>query len=313
MGLRVPRFVGYLLDRKQRDDHDLDVADQLNWDRSRDTAARLPDGVELEWLGTAGFRLSFAGCHILIDPYLSRAPLRRVISRSPVLPREELVDRHIAAADAILLGHTHFDHAVDAPLIASKFGARVYGSRSTASLMALWQLSDRMVEVDPFRVYAIGPFEVSFIPSRHSRLVAGLYVPSDGDVSCEHFDDLSARAYRCGQVWGIRIAVAGATFYHQGSADLVDDTVPAGGVDFFLAGISGRAFADRYLARILARLEPRVIIPHHYDDFLRPVDAPMALSFNVNLARFPDEVAAVSRDFAIRTLSPMQTVRGGAA
>jgi L-ascorbate metabolism protein UlaG (beta-lactamase superfamily) len=313
MGLRVPRFVGYLLDREKCDDRDLRVAEGLGWDRSHDTAARLPDGLELQWLGTAGFRLSYAGVHLLIDPYFSRASLRRVISRRPVLPRDELVDRHVTAADAVLVGHTHFDHAVDIPRIAQRTGAKVFGSRSTASLMRLWGLSDCMVEVDPFRVYEVGPFAITFVPSLHSKLVVGLYVPADGDVSCEHFDDLTAGEYRCGQVWGIRIEVAGTTFYHQGSANLIDDAIPTGGVDFFLAGISGRAFTDRYLARILSRLQPRVIVPHHWDDFLRPIDAPMAPSFNVAFARFPDEVAAVSRDFAIRTLAPLQTVRGSTA
>src|SRR6187551_1683285 len=32
----------------------------------------LPPGLELEWLGTAGFRLGYQGTQILIDPYLTR-------------------------------------------------------------------------------------------------------------------------------------------------------------------------------------------------------------------------------------------------
>ena len=30
----------------------------------------------------------------------------------------------------MLVGHTHFDHAVDAPAIARRYGARAYGSAS---------------------------------------------------------------------------------------------------------------------------------------------------------------------------------------
>ena len=41
-----------------------------------------------------------------------------------------LIDRYVARrADAILVGHTHWDHAVDAPAIARRDGATVYGSR----------------------------------------------------------------------------------------------------------------------------------------------------------------------------------------
>jgi hypothetical protein len=38
----------------------------------------------------------------------------------------------------------------------------------------------------------------------------------------------------------------------------------------------------------------------------------MGYSTNVNLAAFPEEVAAVSGDFAVATLEPMRVVGGGA-
>jgi L-ascorbate metabolism protein UlaG (beta-lactamase superfamily) len=91
-------------------------------------------------------------------------------------------------------------------------------------------------------------------------------------------------------------------FYHQGSADLLDDEVRDRGVDVFLCGIAGRRFAPRYLERIVSRLQPRAIVPMHYDDFFRPLDAPSAFSFNVNLTGFADEVRSVSRDLAVHAL-----------
>ena len=99
--------------------------------------------------------------------------------------------------------------------------------------------------------------------------------------------------------------------YHQGSANLIHDQVPTGGVDVFLAGIAGRSFTTDYWPRILRRLEPRVVVASHFDDFFRPVEAPIGFSTNVNLAAFPDEVAAVSGDFAVAALEPMQAVSGG--
>ena len=105
-------------------------------------------------------------------------------------------------------------------------------------------------------------------------------------------------------MWGIEIEVAGITFYHQGSANLIDDEIPRGGVDFFLAGVAGRGFTQDYWKRILRRLEPRTVIPTHYDDFFRPLTVPMGFTLNVNLARVPEEIAAVSRDFAVAALPP---------
>jgi len=275
-------------------------------------AGDLPAGVELEWLGTAGFRISYQGQHLLIDPYLTRIPLGALLRGRPVAPDPA---RLAALPDplAILVGHTHFDHALDVPALAARAGCKAYGSESLARLMKISGLARLAVPVEPHRAYEIGPFTVRFVPSLHSKLALGLWTPSDGEITCEHTDGLTPLAYRCGQVWGIEVSVAGVRFYHQGSCDLVDDELPRGGVDYLLAGIAGRRFTPRYWERLLRRLEPRVIVPHHFDDFFRPLDAPFAYSFNVNLAAWPDEIARVSRDFELRTLAIGEPVRGGAA
>jgi L-ascorbate metabolism protein UlaG (beta-lactamase superfamily) len=269
----------------------------------------LPPGLELEWLGTSGFRLTLEGHTLLIDPYVTRVPLRHFLTRRPALPDRQLVARHLPRADAILIGHAHFDHAIDAPEVARATSARVYGSRSTRQLMALHGLAHQAVEVEPYVVHQIGPFEVSFVPSAHARLVLGMSVPMDGDITCEHLDELSARSYGCGQVYGIHIRAAGVTLYHQGSAELIEDALPAGPIDILLACIAGRGFTPRYLERSIRAFEPRVLVPHHHDDFFRPLAEPMELSFNVNLAGAIDEIRRVSPDTAIATLDRLAPLR----
>ena len=64
---------------------------------------------------------------------------------------------------------------------------------------------------------------------------------------------------------------------------------------------------SQWLAR---RLEPRTVVASHFDDFFRPLESPMGFSLNVNLSAFPEEVAAVSSDFAVAALEPMQAVSG---
>ncbi len=267
----------------------------------------LPAGLELEWLGVSGYRMSYEGSTVFIDPYVSRVPLGAVLRRTPSLPDPAMVDRYIRASGGVvgvLVGHTHFDHAVDAPAIAKRFGCRAYGSASLVKLMAAHGLAEQAVEVEPHRTYELGPFVVSFTPSLHSKLILGLAVPFAGELTCEHLDALTPGAYKCGQVWGIQIDVAGKTFYHQGSANLIDDAVRARGVDYFLAGVAGRGFTERYWERILRRLEPQTVVPTHYDDFFRPLDAPMGFTANVHLSHVPDEIGRVSRDVAVAALPP---------
>jgi L-ascorbate metabolism protein UlaG (beta-lactamase superfamily) len=270
----------------------------------------LPRGLEIEWLGTAGYRLTYSGQTLLIDPYLTRVPLQALARREPALADPVLHHHYLGDSRevvGILVGHTHFDHVIDVPEIARSHETTAYGSDSLVRLMGLYGLGDRAVEVDPRRPYELGPFTVRFIPSLHSKLLLGYKVPMDGALTCDHLDRLSPTAYRCGAVYGLHIEVAGTTLYHQGSANLIDDQVPTGGVDVFLAGIAGRSFTENYWPRILRRLDPQIVVANHYDDFFRPLSAPMGFSTNVNLAALPDEIREVSRDIRVAALPLMPT------
>lgn len=276
-------------------------------------ALALPPGLELEWLGVAGYRLTFEGQTIYIDPYLSRVTLKQLVRGRAALADTALHDRHLDPGRnvlGVLVGHTHFDHAVDVPALCARHGCPAYGSASLLQLMRIYNRAGQAVVVTPQRPFALGPFTITFVPSVHSKLLLGYAVPSDGELTCEHLDGLSPTAYKCGQVWGIHIEVAGTTFYHQGSANLLDDQLRHRGVDIFLAGIAGRRFTDDYWRRILTGLQPRTVVASHFDDFFRPLDRPAGFSLNVNLAAFPEEVAAVSHEFQVAALKPFTIYTG---
>jgi L-ascorbate metabolism protein UlaG (beta-lactamase superfamily) len=265
----------------------------------------LPDGLEVEWLGVSGYRISAEGKTLFVDPYLSRVPFADLLRRRSALPDPAMLDRFVHAPGevvGVLVGHTHFDHAVDAPAIARRFGCKAYGSDSLVTLMGLHGLAEQTVEVEPYRTYELGPFEVSFTPSVHSKLLLGLAVPYDGDLTCEHLDGLTPGAYRCGQVWGISIKVAGVSFYHQGSANLIDEAVRERGVDVFLAGVAGRNFTEDYWRRIIPRLDPKVVVPTHYDNFFRPLGQRLEFVSDVRLSALPEEIGAVSDDLEIAAI-----------
>jgi L-ascorbate metabolism protein UlaG (beta-lactamase superfamily) len=307
MAIPIASALEYLMRPRARKARDARTAAELNW---RNFDVDLPPGLRLQWLGTAGFRLGYEGFELLVDPYVTRSSSREVFGRRPLQPDQSLIAEHLPAADAVLVGHTHFDHALDVPPLSRRTGCRVYGSRSLCRLMALHGLVDRAVEVECGQVYPLGPFEVTFVESAHSKLLLGLEVPYEGELTCDRVDRLSGREYRCGRVYGIHVAVAGASFYHLGSANLIEERIRHRDVDYLLAGISGRGFTADFTARALRVLSPRVVVPHHYDQFLRPLSREMAFAFNVNLGGFAREVRAVSADIAIRTLDMLQAVEG---
>src|SRR3954467_13985352 len=132
----------------------------------------LPAGLELEWLGVAGYRLTYEGVSIFLDPYVSRAALWRLLLGRPALSDPALLDAYIHAPGpgaGVLVGHTHFDHAIDAPEIARRFGCPAYGSESLAHLMRLYGLDS--VVVEPGRPDEPGPARGRVGRRRRARLV----------------------------------------------------------------------------------------------------------------------------------------------
>ena len=73
-------------------------------------------------------------------------------------------------------------------------------------------------------------------------------------------------------------------------------------VDVFLAGVAGRSFTDDYWKRILPLLDPRTVVPTHYDNFFRPLGSELEFVANVQLSELPEEIGAVSRDIELAAL-----------
>ena len=230
--------------------------------------------VRVTWLGTAGFAIEHAGTVVLIDPYLTRASIPRLLA-SPLRSDAAAVARHAPRAHAIVAGHTHFDHALDVPTIARRTGARVFGSRSCATLcraegVPAAQVTDveSSMRGEPVRA-SVGPFELRFVPSVHSAFMLGR-VPFPGDISdCEQVP-LRAEKYRCGAVFGVELRVAGRCIYHLGSADLVDARAP-GDVDLLLMCVAGWTTTARFTDRVMGAFRPRAILLSHWDDFFSPM------------------------------------------
>lgn len=258
--------------------------------------------VRIKWHGTASYEISCDDHVVLIDPYLSRVDLVRYLTL-PLKPNTSRIDAAIGRADAIVVGHSHFDHALDVPHIAARTGAIVYGSRSTANLCRAAGLPQRqIVTCRPGDVFETGPFKVTMTPSQHSRFALGR-VPYAGDIPATCRLPMRGSAYRVGDVFGIAIELDDLCIYHGGSANLIDEAIRHHHVDLFLMCSSGRFATDRYLPRILNLLRPRIVMPMHYDVFFLPADRKMQVLPRVRFGELVDEIHAFDPGMQVETLA----------
>ena len=252
----------------------------------------------VRWLGTAGFVLEHGAHTLLIDPYLTRAPLWRCLS-APLIPDESLLARQLPRADAIILGHTHFDHALDTPALARRTGALVFGSPSAHALCRAQGVPEAQLR-EP-REAEVGPFRLRFFPSAHSRFLFGR-VPFAGEIAdCDQVP-MRAHQYRCGAVFGVEIEVAKKRIFHLGSAELLDSGLPRRETDLLLLCVAGWQSSARFPERAARALTPRTVLLSHWDDFLRPVESGARMLPAMQLPRLVDRLSAATREARIGTL-----------
>src|SRR6478735_8285163 len=58
---------------------------------------RLPAGLEVEWLGVSGYRFSYEGQTLFVDPYLSRVPFSDLLLRRTAVPDPAAIERFVTA------------------------------------------------------------------------------------------------------------------------------------------------------------------------------------------------------------------------
>lgn len=264
--------------------------------------------MSVTWTGVAGFVFEAAGVRIALDPFVSRPGLFATLFRR-ARPDRAAVERRFAPLDAVFVGHTHFDHALDLEAIAALFPAcRIHGGATAVELGRRRGIaSARLMEIVDGQPITVGPFRVEPIRSAHGlvplvRFVDRIDLPAEGAPSTPF-------RWPRGEVFAYRVEAFGRTFHVQGSAGIVDEPLarqsPA---DVLIACLAARRGTPRYLDRLADRLKPRVLIPCHHDDFFRPLDEPARPIATLRWSDFLEEARAVEAAHATALVLPSRFV-----
>ena len=137
------------------------------------TLPRNPRTLAVRWTGYGNFELVYGGHILLLDAYYDRGSL---------YPPLGVTAADITHADAILIGHGHFDHMSDAASIGARTGATVVGAPVTVEKLATQPIDPKLVKAVTGRggeVLQLPGFTVEPILARHGEPPADIVGPID--------------------------------------------------------------------------------------------------------------------------------------
>lgn len=252
--------------------------------------ARAP--LTLRYLGVAGWEIACQGKVLLLDPYYSRPALE-----GPIHPDLAAIARHRPEhVDAILIGHSHIDHVLDAPTVARDTGALILGSASTAALARASGIPPaQIVPVRGGEDYQFEGFSVRVVPSLHSALghktVIGANIAADPKLPLS-FDD-----YAEGGTFAYLVRIGGHVLFLASTANFIEREVDGLRPDVAIVATGLRDELFDYTGRLMRALgRPRLILTNHFDDWRAPPERCTAgrPAPSDDLAAFTDEVHAVA-------------------
>lgn len=236
------------------------------------------------WLGTAGLYLSDGKNDLLIDPFVSRYGKFHVLMGRDVPSKPEVVDEWIRKLGVrpgtpVIITHSHYDHALDAPTFARKLDSEIVGSQSTAFIgIGAGLPREKMRVVEMGSSFQAGDFRVTFRESCHGKYL-GMIESFKGQIGAPLKAPARASAYRTGKVFSVLVEHPGGTFLHHPSPCVNPDTIAPGmraGTVFL--GLAGRPSFTETTSSMIDPLGAKRVVPIHWDDFFEPlVEEPPAL------------------------------------
>ncbi|MDP2229025.1 MAG: MBL fold metallo-hydrolase [Moraxellaceae bacterium] len=244
--------------------------------------------LEITYLGTAGFIIQNAARTVVLDPYLSRPGLRQTLS-APLRPDTALIRRIIPHADDVLVGHAHYDHILDAPDLCRLTGARLIGSRSTVMVGRTAGLpSSQLLETEGREDIKSGDWTVRGLPSRHGKVFGR--IPFPGDIATPPPWPPRMRDLKHGLVLNWVVDTGGLRIVHIDSADFINAELASQRADVVCLCAIGRRFRPDYVKDVVRLLQPKWIIPCHWDTMMTPLHAEPDLIPTVDLPGFVREI-----------------------
>ena len=258
-------------------------------------------GLRATFMGVSTILLDDGVTAIMTDGFFTRPSLWDVaLPGATIAPNRTAVEdalrrAHVNQLAAVIPVHSHYDHALDAPLVAQLTGAVILGSESSANIARGSGLPESRIIVPKHSgdTFEFGDFSVRLILSRHSSKPFW-----EGVIEAPLTPPAPAGDFRMGECFSVlvhhrrldrSILIQASTNYIEGAlkgqqADVVFLGTP--GLSTWRESASTLAvFRDKYWDEVVATVGARRVIPVHWDDFFAPQPLVSTPAFVEDLGR----------------------------
>lgn len=287
------------------------------------------DTVTVRHLGVTTLLIQDGETSILIDGFFSRPSKIDLLLDLKVKPNEERIKRWVEFAgikklDAIIVLHSHYDHAMDVAEVANRFeDVVIYGSSSTKNIalgggVAAGQISEIITK----KGFPVGKFNIVAHESEHFPLKFRRKKLLNTKIEEVLSPPASITEYGQGKSYILCIDHPEGTMLIQGSAGFPKESLVNVIADVVFLGIGGLGskkedYFDGYWSELVEKTRAHRVYPIHWDDPTRPLSSKIqstpAIFDNVELTleRMLDK--AYEQDRAVELLpinKPIQVFRG---
>ncbi|MCC2657741.1 MAG: fold metallo-hydrolase [Panacagrimonas sp.] len=271
-----------------------------------------PRALRATWLGVTALLLDDGAHAVMIDPFFTRPPglmalaLNRTIEPNETLIKDWLARLKVTKLDAVLVSHSHFDHAMDAGVVARLTGARLIGSESTLNIGRGAGMDEAHLVKASRSTLTFGEFRVTFVESAHAGATGGkpLGEITEPLVPPAHYLD-----YKLGGTYSILVAHPQGSILHHGSAGFVPGALEGQHADVAFLGVALIDRMEPYLRETVDAVGASRVVPVHWDDFTKPLqDGMVPIPFAVHLDEFFADMRRLRPSLQVQTMLPERTV-----
>lgn len=230
------------------------------------------------WFSVASLVIEDEKTRIFFDPMFTRAGLQHWLALSDFRSDEPLVtkilkENGLNKIDALFASHSHFDHVIDAPIIAKLTGGVFYVDENSEIIAKAHKEPKIQIQrVENRRPIVIGDFKITPVLRTHSHIRSLGFSFLPGKVSQDF--DFGFYDYKVGDTWFYLIEHPdGKILFDQGAEPFLDEAKKVvSQVDVLIQGVANRENDDTIIKGYAHAFKPKVFLPSHFDNFFFPFD-----------------------------------------